>query len=67
MQTVKVTVEDYIAQEFAGCSSPPTTQTVRNWIRAGILEGKKYGRRWYIHRTISTGRPDVDELLRRIS
>lgn len=67
MQTIKITPEDYIAQEFFGCSRPPTTQTVRNWIRAGILKGEKIGRRWYIHRSISTGRDDVDELLRRIS
>lgn len=71
MQNIKITPEDYIAQEFAGCSKPPTRQTVRNWIRRKVLPGEKIGGRWFVFvqdkTPASTGNEELDAILKKIS
>lgn len=67
MNTIKLSVEDWIENNFPLGSSRPTAQTVRNMIRRGEITGKKFGRRWYIVTEITTGNAETDAILRAIS
>lgn len=67
MAASKISIHDYIQREFGECSAPPTPQTVRNHIRAGIVPGVKIGRKYYVLTEKSTERPDIADILRKIS
>jgi hypothetical protein len=67
MQTIKLTVKAWIEQEFPPPSTPPTTQTVRNWIRDKVINGKKIGNIWYVITEPTTGNEEIDQILREIS
>lgn len=67
LATEKLSIRDYIEQEFPGNSSKPTPQAVRNWIAKGLLDGRKYGTRWYVIVNPTTGNKEIDQILRELS
>lgn len=67
MQTIKLTVKAWIDREFPPPSTPPHEQTVRNWLRDGVLKGVKFGNIWYVITEPTTGNEEIDQILREIS
>lgn len=62
-----VTPQEWLDRRFGDAKQKPHTSSVRRWIEAGELPGKKIGGRYYVEldiEKIETGNPLVDRVLK---
>lgn len=66
------TIEDWIAKRFNNPAAV-STATVRGWLRKDLIDGEKFGKRWFVYddqtpptESTSTGNAEADALLQQM-
>lgn len=63
IQKRKMSIEQYLEREFTP-ESRPTQKTVKNWINKGVVDGVKFGGRYWVYETVTEADRMVERVLR---